>query len=438
MAIEKSHVVYPIKRLIKFYNEGKLNLNPGFQRKSVWSKRDKQKLIDTILMGKPIPNIFLYERYEGHKIVFDVIDGKQRLESIMSFMNFKGFKKNTFSVKHDPDGSDMWRWDELYDWTWKEIEKEEPSVKKHVLNYEIPVVVLKGHLPEIIDVFVRINSTGKALSGQEIRHARYYKSSPLLSEADVLAKKHEKWMVDRKILSEGQLSRMKGVEFVSELMLSIEREAVLDKKKALDHAIGNAAINKNTVKRISRLCNTTLNDVKRMFPDIATTRLVNMADFYALSLAVFFLRRDGYAITDKKRSRLAFDVLSRLSDEISEYRLSFKRGKVKRLKQPAQDYHNTIFATTDAASQRRQRVKIIMSLIRSIFDKKDINRFFSIEQKQLLWRSTTDKVCGQCGVGLTWGNIDFDHMLSHSRGGKTILRNAQILCKSCNQKKGAR
>jgi hypothetical protein len=60
---------------------GNLNLDPGFQRQSVWNERDRAKLIESILRNYPLPAIFLYKRQEDGVLVYDVIDGKQRLES---------------------------------------------------------------------------------------------------------------------------------------------------------------------------------------------------------------------------------------------------------------------------------------------------------------------------------------------------------------------
>src|ERR1700722_12646801 len=72
--------------LVKLYEAGELNLEPSFQRQSVWQEPQRRKLIDSILHNLPIPAIFVYRREEEGDICYDVIDGKQRLESIFKFM----------------------------------------------------------------------------------------------------------------------------------------------------------------------------------------------------------------------------------------------------------------------------------------------------------------------------------------------------------------
>lgn len=64
--------------LKNLYERGHLNLAPGFQRQSVWTERDRAKLIDSILKNYPVPAIFLYRREDEGNLVFDVIDGKKR------------------------------------------------------------------------------------------------------------------------------------------------------------------------------------------------------------------------------------------------------------------------------------------------------------------------------------------------------------------------
>ena len=95
---------------------------------------------------------------------------------------------------------------------------------------------------------------------------------------------------------------------------------------------------------------------------------------------------------------------------------------------------------TDSARHRRERVRIIESLLRPEFPQKDSKRLFSKEQKQLLWHSSKDKSCSNpdCRKVLNWNDVRMDHIKAHSKAGITNLSNAQILCVSCNSKKGAK
>jgi uncharacterized protein with ParB-like and HNH nuclease domain len=64
-----------------------LNLNPPYQRWSVWNQTYRESFIDTILLGYPSPAIFLYRDVEETgKTRYDVVDGKQRFTAIFDFI----------------------------------------------------------------------------------------------------------------------------------------------------------------------------------------------------------------------------------------------------------------------------------------------------------------------------------------------------------------
>jgi len=160
MKFEKSHDTWSIDKIRRLIGKGKINLNPGFQRLSVWNENEQKLLIDSILSEMPLPNIFLWERKDGKKIIYDVIDGKQRVESIIAFTRYK----KPIAVFIDSEGQNNWKFKGQYEWKWKEICDEEISIKRAFNNYKIPVVVIKGTLASIESVFIRINSTGKRLT----------------------------------------------------------------------------------------------------------------------------------------------------------------------------------------------------------------------------------------------------------------------------------
>ncbi|MBC7818023.1 MAG: DUF262 domain-containing protein, partial [Planctomycetaceae bacterium] len=106
-AITHKMTTKSILDLKNLYENGHLNLEPGFQRQSVWTERDRAKLIDSILRNYPLPAIFLYKREENGNLVFDVIDGKQRLESIFKFI---GSMRGQFRSRTQLPGTDAIEW----------------------------------------------------------------------------------------------------------------------------------------------------------------------------------------------------------------------------------------------------------------------------------------------------------------------------------------
>lgn len=84
-----------IQSLYKDYRDNKLMVNRKYQRKLVWTLEEKEKLINTILQGYPIPLFLFAERKNPHgNIYYEIIDGLQRLNAIFEFI------ENNFSYKN--------------------------------------------------------------------------------------------------------------------------------------------------------------------------------------------------------------------------------------------------------------------------------------------------------------------------------------------------
>lgn len=417
-----------IKDIENLYEDGLLNLEPGFQRQSVWSERDRAKLIDSILRNYPLPAIFLYRREENGQIIYDVIDGKQRIESILMFM---GQMRGRYWLRTQLPGQDEAEW---IDWKWLCKRKRQHLVT----GYRIPVIEVDGDMGDIIDLFVRINSTGKALTPQEKRRAKYY-NSPFLKEADWLARRYEWYFAEAGVLSAGQMSRMKHVELICELMLSIHQGDVINKKAALDRVMKTDGFNSRDISKASGKTITALNRVRRMFPKLYTTRLCQMTDFYTLTLLIAKFEAEGLILTDRRLNRLAWDLLVAFATQVDEVREKQRKAiGVKPDQEIYRDYLLTVSQMTDDVNQRRRREGILRGIMESLFAKKDSQRGFTSEQRRILWNTAATRKCQECGGVLNWDDFTIDHVDPHSKGGRSRLENSALMCRGCNSSKGNR
>jgi len=414
--------------LRNLYDHGHLNLEPGFQRQSVWTERDRANLIDSILRNYPLPAIFLYKREQDGDLVYDVIDGKQRLESIFMFM---GAMRGRFSTRtHLPEADSV----ELVDWSLLKRRGLQPLVT----GYELPVIEVDGGIGDIINVFVRINSTGKALTRQEQRHARYY-NSPFLKEAARLANKFQDYFLDFGIFSPGQLSRMKHIELICELMLSMVQGDVLNKKTALDRVMATTSFDGRQLGKASRMVTTTLNRIGWMFPRLKTIRLRQVTDFYSLAVLIGKFEQEGLILTDRRLNGLAWDLLQTFATRVDEVRELQRKAKGARPDQELyRDYLLTVSQMTDDVAQRRKREQILRGILGSLYAKKDSQRGFTPEQRRIIWNTAANRVCTSCSCKLSWEDFTIDHINPHSKGGLSQLENAALMCRKHNSKKGNR
>jgi hypothetical protein len=145
-----------VRELIGLVREGKLIPRPEFQRRLVWTHKDKDRFLETVLRGLPFPEIYLadgdvdLETGEGTQLL---VDGLQRVSTLIQY--FEG----------DP---------ELKLLTVPSYELLRDTEKRAFLQYEVAVRDLGGATRElIIEVFKRINATKYSLTDIEINNALY-------------------------------------------------------------------------------------------------------------------------------------------------------------------------------------------------------------------------------------------------------------------------
>lgn len=134
-----------------------LNLTPDFQRGLVWKAKQKSELIESILMGIPLPLIYVKEDEKG---VYLIVDGKQRLSTLFSFINNE-FALDKLTILKDKNGS---RFADLT-----------PLEQNKIEDCSLTLHVIKAPTSDRVtfDLFDRVNRGGTRLNNQEMRNALY-------------------------------------------------------------------------------------------------------------------------------------------------------------------------------------------------------------------------------------------------------------------------
>lgn len=169
--IEKGRMsLYEIKRR---QERGDIQLDPEFQREEVWYSKQKSELIESILMGIPIPVFYFFEAKDT---TIQVVDGRQRISTFIDFMNDK-FKIGDLNIIKSIVGK---RFSEL-----------EPIQQRKIEDYQIETYTIQPPTPEQVkfNIFDRVNRGGTSLNNQEMRNALYQGESTRLikrlSELDI-------------------------------------------------------------------------------------------------------------------------------------------------------------------------------------------------------------------------------------------------------------
>lgn len=203
-----------ISWFIDLYNNGQLDLNPTYQRRSVWSSKDRKFFLDTIFRGFPSPSIFLHKIVEedGQNIYY-VVDGKQRLETIINFI------KNKLAI--DTAFGDT----RLENKKWKDLQSgDDLDLRQKFWDYVIPVefINVEESGTYVNEVFDRLNRNSRKLVEQELRHAKY--DGWLI---DFIERESETgdWK-ELKISTTARARRMKDVQFISELFIILLQNGI--------------------------------------------------------------------------------------------------------------------------------------------------------------------------------------------------------------------
>lgn len=158
--------------------KGNIDLNPSFQRRDAWSEQEKSRLIESLMLGFPVPPIILAENKQK-KNSYLVIDGKQRLLSIRRFysnVSEKEFKAKNLKEKDAFKQLKLKGLDILKDFngkTYSQMQVENTEYINNLDNQSIRTIVIKNWPDEafLYTVFFRLNTGSKKLSPQELRQA---------------------------------------------------------------------------------------------------------------------------------------------------------------------------------------------------------------------------------------------------------------------------
>lgn len=161
---------YPmsIGELVNLYKDGDLEINPAFQRFFRWSQNQKVRLIESILLGIPLPSIFVAQRDDG---VWDLVDGLQRISTILSFMN--ELKNEQGQIEEGLKLSATEYLPLLEGVTWDNEDNRFDSALKRLFKrekIEIKIIKKESDTSTKFELFQRLNTGGSQLSDQEVRN----------------------------------------------------------------------------------------------------------------------------------------------------------------------------------------------------------------------------------------------------------------------------
>jgi len=198
----------PIKWVVDEFKKENLFIDNSFQRNYVWINKDRVSLIETIILGYPIPEIYLWESDtdpETGETRYSIIDGQQRIKTIGLFIN--GDIKLTDSGLEFSDVA----------YRGKRFDELTPAMRSAVWSYKISIRFVKKSITrdDIVKMFLRLNRTSNALNPQELRNAEF--NGEFLRASNEVANLPfwKKWSA----FTDMEIRRMQDIQFASTLLI---------------------------------------------------------------------------------------------------------------------------------------------------------------------------------------------------------------------------
>lgn len=251
----------------KAYDEGSLEMHPPFQRNPVWTNKQSSFLMDSILKGYPIPEVYLQEKVDADgRTITVVVDGQQRIGSFLRFI------AGEFSI----DESQSARWGGM---TFSDLTEAE---KISFYKYKFVVRILPDiDDEEIRNIFRRINQNNVALNEQELRQSTY--RGDFIQSMNAIADKQ--YWDDIALFSPSKIRRMKDVEYISELAVAF-LNGLQNKKLKLNYFYALYEQEYPEKELVEALFDKIIGEILQVIPTIKKTRWSNMVDFYTLFLVL--------------------------------------------------------------------------------------------------------------------------------------------------------
>lgn len=332
------------------FNKKALQLQPKYQRNPIWSIGQKCFLIDSLLSGCPIPQVYINIKTTGSgkekKTLYDVVDGQQRLRAILEFIGEEWALVETTARSYPV--SKLYRRH-----IGKRYSELPEKLQNRIWDYPLAVQELRGWADrDIRSLFRRLNYVVERLNKQELRHSQYFGE---FNDAVELLSKDAFWD-DIELFTRHDSQRMKDIEFVSELFV-IVIAGIQDQQKSLDEFYAENDVSFPRKSRNVAKFRQVIASLRTLDDLFGTTRFAKKADFYGLFAAVVGLNQQRHAPLDLTP---AITELRRLSEDLG--------ADAQALVGLAREYYSTVIEGPNKLAKRTRRAEILADLIRGAIE----------------------------------------------------------------------
>lgn len=325
------------------YKRELLELNPPYQRRSVWNQEYKDFFIDTILQNYPAPAIFLYEEINANGIAkYNVVDGKQRISTIIEFLEnkFPVYEKAAITELRGKYFEELPKDDKIKFWNYSFLVEYLPTSEESIIN----------------NIFDRINRNVAKLTSQELRHARF--SGAFITTTEELTDyMNEKFNNSFPRIASQSKKQMKDVELVAQILLLIEEGPKGYSSDELDIEFSKRETDWDRKDKVTALFIDAINLLQQIFladasDEIRSSRFCNQADFYSLM---------GAIVNDLTKGKVKSPEV--YVTKLKEFNSLMDNEDIRKGRADLESYYQNARVASNRTSARLDRIKVVEAFL---------------------------------------------------------------------------
>ncbi len=291
-----------VTEIVRMFKDGQLVVDDSYQRRSVWSEKDRVRLIETILINLVIPELFFWKADTDPETGIStthIVDGQQRINAICSFIE-NGFKlKKQYLLDNGVK-------EKYSNKLFKDLDAD---TKKAFWNYQLMIIDIdpRASREDIITMFNRLNLTDYNLNDQEKRNSLSGEFASLareLSEIPIWTDENNHFF------TKTDIKRMKDVEFCASLIL-LYKKGIIDQtnQKALNQAYEEMQTGyKEAEEDKLAICQVIEIIPKFVISDDIKKFLQRKAQLYTLFSVVFYMQRSNQKFEEHQKNNFKIFV----------------------------------------------------------------------------------------------------------------------------------
>lgn len=204
-----------IKWLYDLNLKGLLIVDDSFQRNYVWNQKNQIQLVESVIMGYPIPEIYVWNIGTDENTgdtKYSIVDGQQRTGAIFQFVANQ-YKLNESVLNKENDC-----YERIRNKFFKDLDVED---KKAIWSYIFSIRLVRNNVArdKIVKMFLRLNSNNLTLNPQELRNAEF--EGEFMKVVSILSEQ-EFWN-NNKIFGIPDRRRMRDISFISTLLVFMKQ-----------------------------------------------------------------------------------------------------------------------------------------------------------------------------------------------------------------------